>query len=76
MDKNFILSKLTDAIDQSKGDEGRNQYLLKRIKQEKEIANSDKLYLEKIFGIKISDVKYDLEKKKEKISKKDRTIFH
>jgi len=75
LNKNFILSKLADAIDQSKWDEGRNQYLLKRIKQEKEIANSDKLYLEKIFGIKISNVKYDLEKKKKKISKKIEAFF-
>jgi len=73
LDKNFILSKLADAIDQEKGDNGRNQYLLKTIQQEKEIANSDKQYLEVILGVEILEItRYQ---KKPKISKKDNSVY-
>ena len=50
-----MITILAEAIEQSKGDLGRNQYLLKRIKQNNEIFNSDKLYLERISGLKIQD---------------------
>ena len=73
MDKNFILSKLADAIDQSKGDEGRNQYLVKRIKQEKEITNSDKQYLEIILGLEISEIIGNQGKSPR--SKKDESVY-
>ena len=56
MDKNFLITILAEAIEQSKGDWGRNQYLLKRIKENKEIINSDKLYLERISGLKIPEI--------------------
>ena len=75
MDKNFILSKLADAIDQSKGDDGRNQYLIERITQNKEIINSDRLYLEKILDLEISNIVYESKEIKQKIPKKDRTVF-
>ena len=55
MDKNFLIAILAEAIEQSKWDSGWNQYLLKRIKENKEILNSDKLYLERILGLKIPD---------------------
>lgn len=73
MDKNFILSKLADAIDQSKGDDGRNQYLLKRLKQNKELVNSDKHYLEVILRLEIIEIAGN--KDKPQISKKDKFIF-
>ncbi len=63
MDKNFLISKLAIAAEQSKGDIGRNQYLLKRIEQNRDLINSDKIYLEKILGLKISEIKYETENK-------------
>ena len=48
MDKNFLITILAEDIEQSKGDPGRNEYLLKRINENKKIFNSDKLYLERI----------------------------
>ncbi|MHA7733930.1 glycosyltransferase family 2 protein [Nitrosopumilus sp. S6] len=51
MDKNSVISKLTKVIEESTGDWGRNQYLLKVIKNNREITNSDKAYLEKILEI-------------------------
>lgn len=74
MDRNYLITKLTDALKQSKGDEGRNQYLLKRLKQNKEIINSDRLYLQRILGIDISDIKY-VPVKKEQNSSKDKSVF-
>jgi len=56
LDKNFLISKLADAIEQSKGDSGRNHYILKRIKQNKEFINSDKIYLERILGLEITEI--------------------
>jgi hypothetical protein len=73
LDKNFILSKLADAIDQSKGDDGRNQYLVKRIKQEKEITNSDKQYLEIILGLEISEIIGNQDESPR--SKKDESVY-
>ena len=73
MDKNFLITRLADAIKQSKGDGGRNQYLLKRIKQNREFINSDRLYLEKILELKIPET---LEKEiVPDVPKKDTTVF-
>ncbi len=75
MDKNFLISKLAIAADQSKGDNGRNQYLLKRIEQNRDLINSDKLYLEKILGLKISEITYETQNKDQQIPKKDKSVF-
>ncbi len=75
MNKNFIILKLADAIEQSKGDEGRNQYLLERLRQNREITNSDKNYLERILDLKISNIQEEAIKKNKKIQKKDKSIF-
>lgn len=75
MDKNFIISKLADAIDQSKGDEGRNRYLLERLREYRDITNSDRLYLEQILELKISNIYDETINEKEIIQKKDNTIF-
>jgi len=71
LDKNFLITKLTEAIDQSKGDMGRNQYLLKRIEQNKEFINSDKLYLERILGLKIPEI---TDKQYQQIPKKEKSV--
>ena len=63
MNKNFLINKLTDAIEQSKGDWGRNHHLLERIKQNSEITNSDKLYLESLLELEILEIIDDPEKK-------------
>jgi cellulose synthase/poly-beta-1,6-N-acetylglucosamine synthase-like glycosyltransferase len=73
LNKNFLINKLTDAIEQSKGDWGRNHHLLERIKQNSEITNSDKLYLEYLLELEILEIIDDPEEKQ--ISKKDKTIF-
>ena len=75
MDKNFLISKLAIAAEQSKGDIGRNQYLLKRIEQNRDLINSDKLYLEKILGLKISEITYETQNKDQQIPKKDKSVF-
>ena len=72
MDKNLVIEKLTNAIEESKGDWGRNQYLLKVIKSNREVTNSDKEYLEKILEINNLIIEKEV---KTKISKKDKTIF-
>ena len=56
MNKDYLISKLTGFLEESKGDQGRNQYLLKRIKQNNEIINSDKIYLETLLKLKISEI--------------------
>ncbi len=73
MNKNFLINKLTDAIEQSKGDWGRNHHLLERIKQNSEITNSDKLYLESLLELEILEIKDEV--KKQQIPKNDKTIF-
>jgi GT2 family glycosyltransferase len=73
LDKNFLITKLNAAIGESIGDWGRNQYLLKRINQNKEIINSDKQYLEKILGLDISEITGIQETRQ--IIKKKNTIF-
>ena len=72
MDKNFLITILAEAIEKSKGDWGRNQYLLKRIRQNKEIINSDKLYLERISGLKSTEI---TDKQYQQILKKDKSIY-
>jgi len=73
LDKNFLINKLTDVTEQSKGDWGRNQHLLKRIKQNKEITNSDKLYLESLLKVEILEITDNVEK--QQIPKKNETVF-
>ena len=75
MDKNFLLSKLADAIKQSKGDWGRNQYLLKNIQNNREFTNSDKLYLERILSLEITEITNESTRLKQKIPKKDKSVF-
>ena len=72
MDKNLLIDKLANAIEQSKGDQGRNQYILNRIKENKEFINSDKLYLERILGLKITE-QPDIQH--QQISKKNKSVF-
>ena len=75
MDKNFLINKLADAEKESKGDSGRNRYLLKRIKQNKELLNSDRTYLEKILDVKISEI-IDHPKIQHNLKpKRDKTVF-
>lgn len=74
MDKNYLISKLNDVIQQSIGDDGRNRYLLKRINHNREITNSDKLYLEKILNLKISKIKFDSTNTRQESPKKDKTV--
>ncbi|MEE8181589.1 MAG: hypothetical protein V3T67_07100, partial [Nitrosopumilaceae archaeon] len=75
MDKNFLISKLADAIEQSKGDIGRNHYILKRIKQNKEFINSDKIYLERILGLEITEIIEASNIQNQKIPLKDKSVF-
>ena len=74
MDKNFLTTILVEAIKQSKGDWGRNQYLLQRIKQNKEIINSDKQYLERISGLKIPEIMNKEDDQYQKILNKDKPV--
>lgn len=73
LEKEELESKLTEVILQSKGDQGRNQYLLERIRHKREITNSDRLYLERILEIQIPEIKYDTPKIK--IERNDKTVF-
>ncbi|MHA7647279.1 glycosyltransferase [Nitrosopumilus sp. S4] len=56
MDRELLISKLDEAIKNSVGDDGRNQYLKKRIRQKKELLKSDKKYIEKILEVKIDKI--------------------
>ena len=49
---------------------GRNHYILERIKENKEIIHSYKIYLERILEIKISEVTTDIKKPYHEIQKK------
>ena len=53
MDKNLVTSKLECKIKETGWDRKKNQYLLKRIKENKEIYQSDKKYLERILKLEI-----------------------
>ena len=75
MNKNLIISKLADAIEQSIGDNGRNEYLMKRLNQNKDLINSDRLYLEKILNLEITDIPHEQKIKVLKTPKKDKTVF-
>ena len=75
MDKNFLITKIEELLEESKGDEGRNHYILERIKENKEIIHSDKLYLERVLEIKISEVVIGMEKPYHEIPKKDTSVF-
>lgn len=72
MDKNYIISKLSYAITNNIGDFGRNQYLLKRIKEQEILFESDKKYLKKILGLDNIEIKKD---KQTDMSKKELSIF-
>ncbi|MEK6930258.1 MAG: hypothetical protein AABZ42_06285, partial [Thermoproteota archaeon] len=65
MDKNYIISRLFDAIENNDGDMGRNQYLLKRINKNKPIFESDKKYLMQILRLDIDEI-YKIKKPDEK----------
>jgi len=75
LNRNFLILKLVQAIEQSNGDWGRNQHILKRIKKKQEITNSDRTYLEKILGIKIQRITHDIENTNQQISKKSDLVF-
>ena len=75
MDKNFLITILAEAIEQSKGDPGRNEYLLKRINENKEIFNSDKLYLERISGLKIPEITDKTDNQRQQILEEDKSVF-
>ena len=75
MNKNTIISKLAHAIDQSKGDDGRNRYLIKIISQNRILTNSDRLYVEKILGFKIDRIDSEEIKADTKIVNKDKSVF-
>jgi len=74
LDKNFLITILAEAIEQSKGDSGRNEYLLKRINENKEILNSDKLYLERISGLKIPEIIDKIDNQRQQIPEKDKSV--
>lgn len=64
-----------DAIENSAGDIGRNQYLLKRINKNNPIFESDKKYLARILELNI-DAIYNIEKEKPTdVPKKDKSVF-
>ena len=75
MDKNFLINKIVELLEESKGDEGRNHYILERVKENKEIIHSDKLYLERVLEIKISEVTTEIKKSYHEIPKKDMSVF-
>jgi len=53
LDKNLVINRLEDKIKETKCDRRKNQYLLKRIKENKDIYPSDETYLEKILKLEI-----------------------
>jgi len=70
LNKTILITKLEDEIKQTKWNRIRNKYLLNRIKQNNEIYQLDKIYLEKITKLKIVKT----ENKSQQISKKNATI--
>ncbi len=75
MDKNFLITKLVELIKESKGDDGRNHYILERIKENIKLIHSDKIYLERVLEIKISEVTSAIKKPYHEIPKKDMSVF-
>lgn len=69
------MSELVKAVEQSKGDEGRNKHILKRIEQNKEITNSDTAYLEKILGLKIKEITFNAAHRQPQIPQKDKSVI-
>ena len=67
-----LIKELNQAIEKSKGDEGRNQYLLKRIKKGRGLVRSDKIYLEKLLEREVSNIS---KKDVKHIPKKDMSVF-
>ncbi|HSB83265.1 MAG TPA: glycosyltransferase family 2 protein [Nitrosarchaeum sp.] len=60
MDKKKLIFSISECIKKEIGDWGRNQYLLKRLNENKPIFSSDKKYLENLLDVKldvIDDVK-------------------
>ncbi|NJK78179.1 MAG: glycosyltransferase, partial [Nanoarchaeota archaeon] len=57
MDKNDVISKLSDAIKNNNGDDGRNRYLLKRISGNDPLYESDKKYLKRILELDTIEIK-------------------
>lgn len=55
MDKNLVINRLEAKIKETKWDRRKNQYLLKRIKENKDIYLSDEKYLEKILKLEIKE---------------------
>jgi len=53
LNKKEIIFSISECIKKETGDLGRNQYLLKRLNENKSIFSSDKKYLENLLGIKI-----------------------
>jgi len=75
LDKNYIISRLMDAIENGDGDMGRNQYLLKRINKNNPIFESDKKYLKRILELDIDEI-YKIEiNNPTDIPKKDKSVF-
>lgn len=68
------MSELVKIMEQSKGDEGRNKHILKRIEQNKEITNSDTIYLEKILGLKIQEITSNSIYQHQQIPQKDKSV--
>lgn len=66
---------MLECTKKEEGDFGRNQYILKRLNEDKPIFNSDKKYLEKLLRLKIDTVENSLEHRNPATSSKDKTIF-
>ncbi len=75
LDKNYIVSRLMYAIGNNDGDMGRNQYLLKRIKKDEPIFESDKKYLNRILELDIDEIYKIKINKSVDITKKDKSVF-
>lgn len=69
-----MILRISECINKGDGDWGRNQYILKRLNENKLIFNSDKKYLKKLLGLEIDKIK-DNESIKDALISKDKTIF-
>ena len=77
LDKNYIISRLLDAIENNTGDIGRNQYILRRINKSNPIFESDKKYMTQILKLEIDiDEIYKIENyRATNLLKKDKSVF-
>jgi len=76
VDRKYLILRIMECIKNEDGDWGRNQYLLKRLNENKEIFNSDKKYLENLTGLKIDVIKSISNTFKDnKMQQNDPTIF-